>query len=244
MGEVAYGQYQKYSISPGSYIRKDFFGADPRIAKMVEHMSDGDLEKLTGGRHAPAKASAAYKAATEFKGAPTVILAKTIKGYGLGESGEGKNISHQQKKMNEEELKEFRTRFSIPISDDDIAKAPFYKPAEDSPEMKYLHERREALGGYLPQRRPASTPLKPPSEELFEEFYKGTEGREVSSTMVYVRILSKLLKDTELGKLIVPIIPDEARTFGMEALFRQCGIYSHIGQLYEPVDADSLIYYK
>ncbi len=244
MGEVVDGQYQKYSVESGAYIRKNFFGTDPRLLKMVEHLSDEQLQKMNRGGHDPEKVYAAYKNASEFKGAPTVILAKTIKGYGLGESGEGKNISHQQKKLNEDELKEFRTRFSIPISDEEVTKTPFYKPADDSPEMKYLHERREALGGYLPQRRASSTPLKPPSEELFEEFYKGTEGREVSSTMVYVRILSKLLKDAELGKLIVPIIPDEARTFGMEALFRQCGIYSHIGQLYEPVDADSLIYYK
>ncbi|MBZ0166923.1 MAG: pyruvate dehydrogenase (acetyl-transferring), homodimeric type, partial [Candidatus Omnitrophica bacterium] len=167
-----------------------------------------------------------------------------IKGYGLGESGEGKNISHQQKKLNEDELKQFRTRFNIPISDEDVSEAPFYKPDENSEEMKYMRARREALGGSMPARRETSEPLAPPSEALFEEFYKGTDGREVSTTMAYVRILTKLLKDPDIGKLIVPIIPDEARTFGMEALFRQCGIYSHVGQLYEPVDADSLLYYK
>ena len=196
------------------------------------------------GGHDPEKVYAGYKAAVEYKGAPTVVLAHTIKGYGLGESGEGKNISHNQKKLNDQELKEFRSRFNIPISDAEVAKAPFYKPAEDSPEMQYLRERRTALGGALPLRRTETTPLKTPSEEIFEEFYKGTEGRAVSTTMAYVRILSQLLRDESIGKFIVPIIPDEARTFGMEGLFRQCGIYSHVGQLYEPVDADSLMYYK
>ena len=244
MGEVIDGQYQKYSVESGAYIREDFFGSDPRLLEMVRHLSDEDLENLRRGGHDPAKVYAAYKAAVEFKGKPTVILAKTIKGYGLGESGEGKNISHQQKKLNEDELKQFRTRFNIPISDKDVSETPFYKPGADSETMKYLHGRREALGGYMPARHETSRPLATPPEELFEEFYKGTEGREVSTTMAYVRILTKLLKDKEIGKLIVPIIPDEARTFGMEALFRQCGIYSHVGQLYEPVDKDSLLYYK
>ncbi len=244
MGEVVDGQYQKYSVSPGDYIREDFFGAHPKLMEMVRHLSDDELQKMKRGGHDPEKVYAAYKAAVAFKGAPTVILAKTIKGYGLGESGEGKNITHQQKKLNQDELKEFRTRFNIPIQDDKVVDTPFYRPPEDSPEMKYLRERRESLGGYLPQRFETSTPLQTPSEELFEEFYAGTEGREVSTTMAYVRILTKLLKDPGVGKLIVPIIPDEARTFGMEALFRQCGIYSHVGQLYEPVDKDSLLYYK
>jgi len=244
MGEVVDGQYQKYSVETGEYIRRDFFGGHPKLLDMVKHLSNDQLQKMRRGGHDPEKVYAAYKAANEFKGAPTVIIAKTVKGYGLGESGEGKNITHQQKKLNEEELKEFRTRFNIPIANDDIAKTPFYKPAEDSPEMQYLRERREKLGGYLPKRSEKSAPLKTPPEELFEEFYKGTGPREVSTTMAYVRILSQLLKDPETGKLIVPIIPDEARTFGMEALFRQCGIYSHVGQLYEPVDKESLIYYK
>jgi pyruvate dehydrogenase E1 component len=244
MGEVVDGQYQKYSVESGAYIREDFFGGDPRLKDMVKHLSDDTLRRLKRGGHDPEKVYAAYKAAVDFKGAPTVIIAKTIKGYGLGESGEGKNISHQQKKLNEDELKEFRTRFNIPISDEEVAEAPFFKPAEDSVEMRYLRERRESLGGYLPRRRETNTPLRIPDEELFEEFYKGTEGREVSTTMAYVRILAKLLKDKEVGQLIVPIIPDEARTFGMEALFRQCGIYSHVGQLYEPVDRDSLLYYR
>ena len=244
MGEVIDGQYQKYSVESGAYIREHFFGVDPKLMEMVQHLSNEDLENLRRGGHDPVKVYAAYKAAVDFKGKPTVILAKTIKGYGLGESGEGKNISHQQKKLNEDELKQFRTRFSIPISDKDVAETPFYKPNADSEIMNYLHERRKALGGYMPARHETSQPLPAPPEELFEEFLKGTEGREVSTTMAYVRILTKLLKDKEIGKFIVPIIPDEARTFGMEALFRQCGIYSHVGQLYEPVDKDSLLYYK
>ncbi len=244
MGEVVDGQYQKYSVESGDYIRRDFFGQDPKLLEMVKPLSDETLRKMKRGGHDPEKVYAAYKAAVDFKGAPTVIIAKTIKGYGLGESGEGKNISHQQKKLNEDELKEFRSRFNIQISDDDVAKTPFFRPAEDSQEMQYLRERRTALGGHVPARRTMSEALQTPSEELFEEFYKGTEGREVSTTMAYVRILTKLLKEQTLGKLIVPIIPDEARTFGMEALFRQCGIYSHVGQLYEPVDKDSLLYYK
>lgn len=244
MGEVVDGQYQKYTVESGKYIRDHFFGSDPRLLELAKSLSDEQLRKMKRGGHDPEKVYAAYNAAMEHKGQPTVIIAKTVKGYGLGESGEGKNISHQQKKLNEDELREFRARFGIPISDDEIAQAPFYKPADDSPEMKYLHECRKKLGGYLPSRTPKSTPIKTPPEETFEEFYKGTEGREVSTTMVYVRILSKLLRDEHIGKLIVPIVPDEARTFGMEALFRQCGIYSHLGQLYEPVDADILMYYK
>ncbi|MCA9407641.1 MAG: pyruvate dehydrogenase (acetyl-transferring), homodimeric type, partial [Candidatus Omnitrophica bacterium] len=244
MGEVVDGQYQKYSVESGDYIRKNFFGVDPKIEKIVKHLSDEQIQSLKRGGHDPEKVYAAFKNATQFKGAPTVILAKTIKGYGLGESGEGKNITHQQKKLNEDELRQFRTRFNIPISDEDCSGAPFYKPSEDSDEMKYLHERRKALGGYMPSRHETSQPLKTPSEEVFAEFHKGSEGREASTTMAYVRILTKLLKDKDIGPLIVPIIPDEARTFGMEALFRQCGIYSHVGQLYEPVDKDSLLYYK
>ena len=244
LGEVVDGEYQKYSVSSGAYIREKFFGKDPRLLEMVAHLSDDQLAEMRRGGHDPEKVYAAYKAAVEYKGAPTVILAHTIKGYGLGESGEGKNISHQQKKLNDHELKEFRSRFNIPISDTEVAKAPFYRPAEDSPEMQYIRQRRSALGGCLPLRRTEISVLKTPSEEIFEEFYKGTEGRAVSTTMAYVRVLSKLLRDEAIGKFIVPIIPDEARTFGMEGLFRQCGIYSHVGQLYEPVDADSLMYYK
>jgi len=244
MGEVVDGEYQKYAVEGGAYIRQHFWGIDPRLSRMVEHLSDEQLEKLRLGGHDPEKVYAAYKAAAEHRGSPTVILARTIKGYGMGEAGEGKNVTHQQKKLNQEELREFRTRFGIPISDDQVAEAPFYRPPEDSPEMLYLHERRHSLGGYFPNRVVNLTSLPTPSEELFEEFYQGTADREVSTTMVFVRVLAKLLRDKDLGRLIVPIVPDEARTFGMEALFRQVGIYSHTGQLYEPVDAASLLYYK
>jgi pyruvate dehydrogenase E1 component len=244
MADTVDGQWQKYSVESGQYIREHFFGADPRLLEMVKHLSDEQLRKLRRGGHDPEKVYAAYRAAVEHTGSPTVILAKTIKGYGLGEAGEGRNITHQQKKLNEEELREFRSRFGIPISDEDVAEAPFYKPPDDSPEMKYLHERRQTLGGYVPSRVRRCEPLTPLSEELFEEFYHGTEGREVSTTMVFVRLLSKLLRDKDIGQLIVPIVPDEARTFGMEALFRQVGIYSHVGQTYEPVDADTLLYYR
>ena len=244
LGEVVDGQYQKYSVESGEYIREHMFGVDEELLDMVKNLSDEQLRKMKRGGHDPEKVFAAFKSAVAHKGQPTVILAKTIKGYGLGESGEGKNITHQQKKLNEDELKEFRTRFGIPISDEEVAKAPFYRPDENSPEMRYLLEKRKELGGFLPSRKTDVRPIKTPPEDIFEEFYKGTEGRDVSSTMVFVRILAKLLKDKELGKHVVPIVPDEARTFGMEALFRQVGIYSHAGQLYEPVDSASLLYYK
>ncbi len=244
LGEIVDGQYQKYSVESGEYIREHLFSVDPDLLKMAEDLSDEQLRKMKRGGHDPEKVYTAFQAAIDHKGQPTVILAKTIKGYGLGESGEGKNITHQQKKLNEDELAEFRTRFGIPISDDDVATAPFYRPSENSPEIQYIKEKRKQLGGYVPSRRTDIRPLKTPPEDIFEEFYKGTEGRDASTTMVFVRILAKLLKDKELGKYIVPIVPDEARTFGMEALFRQVGIYSHAGQLYEPVDKESLLYYK
>jgi pyruvate dehydrogenase E1 component len=244
MGEVTDGQYQKYFVESGAYFRQNFFGTDPRLLKMIEHFSDEQLSRIRLGGHDPLKVHAAYKAAVEHKGAPTVILAKTIKGYGLGEAGEGKNITHQQKKLNDDDLRLFRSRFGIPIADEELHDAPFYRPPDDSPEITYMQERRVHLGGYLPERKVRSKPIAPVAETHFEEFYKGTEGREVSTTMVFVRLLSKLLRDPEIGKLIVPIIPDEARTFGMEALFRQVGIYSSVGQLYEPVDMDTLLYYK
>jgi pyruvate dehydrogenase E1 component len=244
MGEIVDGQYQKYAVSDGAYVREHFWGADPRLLDMVKHLSDDQLKKMTLGGHDPIKVYNAYKQATEHKGSPTVILARTIKGYGLGEAGEGKNITHQQKKMNEEELRAFRTRFGIPIADSEIAKTPFYRPAEDSIEIRYMRDRRKALAGYVPSRKTRSEPLKAVPTEPFEEFYKGTEGRKASTTMVFVRLLSKLLRDRELGPLVVPIVPDEARTFGMESLFRAVGIYSHAGQVYEPVDMDTLLYYK
>jgi pyruvate dehydrogenase E1 component len=244
MGETVDGQYQKYAVESGAYVREHFWGADPRLLDMVKHLSDDQVRKLTLGGHDPIKVYNAYKAAVEHKGSPTVIIARTIKGYGLGEAGEGKNITHQQKKMNDEELRAFRTRFGIPVSDADIAKAPFYRPAENSIEIRYLKERRQSLGGFVPSRATRSEALKPLSSEVFDEFRKGTDGRTASTTMVAVRVLSKLLRDKDVGQLIVPIVPDEARTFGMEALFRQVGIYSHVGQLYEPVDMDMLLYYK
>jgi pyruvate dehydrogenase E1 component len=244
MGEIVDGQYQKYAVESGEYLREHFWGADPRLLEMVRHLSDEQLKKMSLGGHDPLKVYNAFRVAVAHRGTPTVILARTIKGYGLGESGEGKNITHQQKKMNEEELKAFRTRFSIPVSDAEIAQAPFYRPPEDSPEIRYLRERRAELGGYLPKRSVQCPPLKAELDELFDEFSKGTDDRKASTTMVFVRMLSKLLRDPEIGELVVPIVPDEARTFGMEALFRQVGIYSHVGQLYEPVDMSTLLYYK
>src|SRR5215467_11207606 len=244
MGEITDGQYQKYFVETGAYFRQNFFGTDPRLLKMVEHLSDDQLARMRLGGHDPIKVHAAFKAAVDNVGSPTIVLAKTIKGYGLGEAGEGKNITHQQKKLNDDELEMFRSRFGIPIPDDELHNAPFYRPADDSAEIKYMQARRQQLGGYMPTRKVRATPLKSVPRSHFEEFYKGTEGREVSTTMVFVRLLAKLLRDPELGKYIVPIVPDEARTFGMEALFRQVGIYSSVGQNYEPVDMDTLLYYK
>ena len=244
MGEVVDGEYQKYVVEGGGYIREHFFGADPELRAMVQHLSDEQLEKMRRGGHDPEKVHAAFRAAADHRGSPTVVLAKTIKGYGLGESGEGKNITHQQKKLNEEELRHFRTRFGIPISDADVAEAPFYKPPEDSEEIRYLKSRRETLGGSLPQRRVTAEPLQTPPAEFFQEFKGGTGDRDMATTMAFGRVLTKLLRDKELGKYIVPIIPDEARTFGLDSLFRPFGIYSHVGQLYEPVDRDTLSYYK
>ncbi len=244
MDEVLDGEMQRYTASSGAFVRKDFFGKYPELLKLVENYSDEQLGRLTRGGHDPVKVYAAYKAAVEHKGAPTVILAQTIKGYGLGEAGEGKNITHSQKKLNEEELKEFRTRFNIPISDAEISQAPCYKPAEDSPEIIYLKERRAALGGCLPKRFDGSQPMACQTDWLIQEYLDGSGDRELATTMAYVHLLAKLLRDSELGKLIVPIVPDEARTFGMEALFRQAGIYSHTGQLYEPIDKGNLLFYN
>jgi pyruvate dehydrogenase E1 component len=243
MEEAVDGDYQKYSVEPGSYTRKHFFGKYPELLKLVNHLSDDQIRKLLRGGHDTKKVYAAYKAAFEHKGQPTVILAKTIKGYGLGEAGEGRNISHQQKKMNEKELREFRERFNIPISDDVIAETPFYRPPANSPETKYLLERRKELGGFLPARKVTAPPLDVPKLESFAEFFKGSGLMEVSTTMAFVRLLSVLLRNKAIGKQIVPIIPDEARTFGLDALFREIGIYSSKGQLYEPVDIKSLLYY-
>jgi len=243
LGDIVDGEYQKFSVSSGDYIRKKMIEHEPRLAPYLENVTDSQLRQLRRGGHDPVKVYAAYHHAMQTKGAPTVILAKTIKGYGLGESGEGKNVTHQQKKLNEDELREFRARFGIPISDDDVAFAPFCKPPDDHPAMIYLQERRKALGGYLPRREILAPPVEAPEDEVFEEFYKGTP-RPVSTTMAFVTILRKLLQHERFGKLIVPIVPDEARTFGMEGLFRQVGIYSSQGQKYEPVDSESVLYYK
>jgi pyruvate dehydrogenase E1 component len=243
MEETVDGEYQKYTVEPGSYIRKHFFGKHPELLRMVDHLSDDQLRKMYRGGHDSRKVYAAYKAATEHKGQPTVILAKTVKGYGLGEAGEGRNISHQQKKMNEKELREFRARFNIPISDDVIAETPFYRPPPDSAETKYLLQRRQALGGFLPKRVVTAPPLKTLALADFADFLKGSGKAEVSTTMAFVRMLSTLLRHRDIGRHIVPIIPDEARTFGMDALFREIGIYQPKGQLYEPVDKESLLYY-
>ena len=236
------GESQRYAAFGGSELREHFFNT-PELKELIDGWSDEELGKLNRGGHDPIKVYAAYKRATEHKGSPTVILARTVKGYGLGESGEGKNITHQQKKLNEDELRTFRDRFDIPVSDDEIGKFPFYRPEEDSEEFAYLVARREELGGFIPRRVVRAEPLEAPGEETFAEFMKGDE-REVSTTMVFVTILRKLLRDKTWGKLVVPIIPDEARTFGMEALFRSIGIYSNVGQLYDPVDSDNLLYYK
>jgi pyruvate dehydrogenase E1 component len=243
MEEVVDGDYQKYTVEPGSYTRKHFFGKYPELFEMVNHLTDDQIRKLLRGGHDPRKVYAAYKAATEHTGSPTVVLAKTIKGYGLGEAGEGRNVTHQQKKLNEKELREFRARFGIPISDEEVVDAPFYRPAPDSPEIRYLHERRRSLGGYLPQRNGQMSPLEVPPIEQFAEFLKGSERFEVSTTMAFVRLLGTLLRNKNIGRRIVPIIPDEARTFGMDPLFREIGIYAPKGQLYEPVDRSSLLYY-
>ena len=243
MEETVDGEYQKYSVEPGSYIRKHFFGKYPELLKLVSHLTDEQLRKMYRGGHDTRKMYAAYKAATEHKGQPTVILAKTIKGYGLGEAGEGRNISHQQKKMNEKELREFRARFNIPISDEEIVDTPFYRPPLESREHQYLMERRKALGGFLPKRRPQAPPLAIPALSEFARFLKGDERSAASTTKAFVLLLSSLLRNKEIGRHIVPIIPDEARTFGMDGLFREIGIYSPKGQLYEPVDRASSLYY-
>jgi len=244
MNEVVDGDLQKYTVMPGDYIRKHFFGVDPRLETLVADLSDDQLRRLRRGGHDPVKVYAAYQAAVESRGAPTVILAQTIKGYGLGEAGEGRNVTHQQKKLNEDELRHFRERFDIPISEEKVAEAPFYRPPEDSPEIRYLLARRKALGGFVPSRRAPTLKLKPPKWDDYAEFFAGSEGRPVSTTMAFVRLLSRLMRDPSIGRYVVPIVPDEARTFGMEALFRQFGIYAHAGQLYEPVDSDTLLYYR
>lgn len=250
MMEVVDGEFQKYVVAGGAYIREKFFGKYPELLERVKHLSDQQIEKLNRGGHDPAKVFAAYAKACERNGKPTVVIAKTVKGYGLGEAGEGRMMTHNNKKLNENELIEFRTRFGIPISDERVAEAPFYRPPEDSPEMKYLRERREALGGSVPARNGDAAPIEVPALADYEKTVKGPklvsrgEGKEMSTTMGFVRLLSDLLRDKKIGKQIVPIVPDESRTFGMEGLFRQVGIYAHAGQLYDPVDSHETAYYK
>jgi pyruvate dehydrogenase E1 component len=244
MEEAVDGEYQAYKARGGAYTREHFFGKYPELAQMVANMTDEDIWRLNRGGHDPHKIYAAYAAAVDHEGQPTVILAKTVKGYGMGEAGEGQNVTHQQKKMGEEALKRFRNRFNIPIDDDRIGEAPFYRPAEDSAEIHYLKERREALGGFLPVRRSRAEPLDIPELTEFELLLKGSENRQMSTTMAFGRLLATLFRDRQIGERIVPIIPDEARTFGLEGLFRQLGIYSSVGQLYEPVDSGQVMYYK
>lgn len=244
MEECVDGEYQAYKAKDGAYVREHFFGKYPELKAMVANMSDEDIWRLNRGGHDPHKVYAAYAQAVQHTGQPTVILVKTVKGYGMGEAGEGLNMSHQQKKLGEESLKHFRDRFNIPISDEEINDAPFYKPDEDSEEIKYLKERREALGGYFFGKRKAPAKLEIPDISIHQKLLESTGEREISTTMAFVRMLNGLLKDKKIGKHIVPIVPDEARTFGMEGMFRQYGIYSAVGQLYEPVDSDQVMYYR
>ncbi len=244
MNRVLDGQMQKFVAAGGAYIREHLFGESEGLQELVSGYSDEQLQKLRRGGHDPVKVYNAYHSAVSHHGSPTVILAQTIKGYGLGEAGEGRNVTHKQKELNEQELRRFRSRFGIPISDEDVASAPFYRPDEESEEIRYLLERREKLGGFLPERRTEHEPLPEPADEVFAQFDEGSDEREVATTMVAVQIVGDLLDDENFGKRIVPIIPDEARTFGLEALFRSAGIYSHTGQNYEPVDRDSLLYYN
>ncbi len=242
--EVVDGDLLKYVVEGGAYIREHFFGKSPELLKMVEHISDEKLEKMKIGGHDPLKVFAAYNEAINHKGEPTVILARTIKGYGLGEAGEGRNITHNQKKLNEDELLYFRDRFNVPLSDDEATQAPFYRFSDESNEYKYLSEKRKKLGGPLPFRVNKPTPVSVPKISIFQEMLDGTGERSISTTMSFVRLLTILTKDKSIGKHIVPIIPDEARTFGMDPLFRQLGIYASAGQLYDPVDSDQFLYYK
>jgi pyruvate dehydrogenase E1 component len=244
MEEAVDGEYQTFKSKDGAYVRKHFFGKYPELLEMVANMSDDDILRLNRGGHDPHKVYAAYSAAVKHQGQPTVILAKTIKGYGMGEAGEGQNITHQQKKMGTTSIKSFRDRFNIPIPDDKLEQVPLYMPPVDSPEMQYLKERMAAMGGSLPQRRRKAEPLEVPELSAFEALLKSSEDRELSTTMAFVRILNTIIRDKKIGKYVVPIVPDESRTFGMEGMFRQLGIYSSVGQLYKPEDADQLMYYK
>ncbi|MEO6118031.1 MAG: pyruvate dehydrogenase (acetyl-transferring), homodimeric type, partial [Methylotenera sp.] len=244
MEECVDGEYQNFKAKGGAYTREHFFGKDPELKEMVAAMSDQDIWRLNRGGHDPHKVYAAYHSAVNHKGQPTVILAKTVKGYGMGEAGEGQNTTHQQKSMDLTSLKLFRDRFDLPITDEQVESLSFYKPAADSPEMIYMAERRAAMGGSVPARRRKGNELTIPPLSAFENMLVSTGEREISTTMAFVRILSTLVRDKQIGKFIVPIVPDEARTFGMEGMFRQLGIYSSVGQLYEPMDSDQVMYYK
>ena len=244
LNECVDGDFLKYIVEGGKYFREKFWGKSDELLKIVEHLTDEELENLRVGGHDPAKVYAAYYEAIHHKNQPTVILAQTIKGYGLGEAGEGRNITHQQKKLNEEELLHFRSHFNIPISDIDCIKAPFYKPIENSEEINYLNQRRKELGGFIPERKNNAPELSIPDLDIFNELLIGSENRKVSTTMVFVRLLTVITKNEEIGKYIVPIIPDEARTFGIDPLFRELGIYSRFGQKYDPVDSDQFLYYR
>jgi pyruvate dehydrogenase E1 component len=245
MGEVVDGEFQTYVTKDGAYIRKNFFGKYPELLDLVAHLTDDEIFRLHRGGHDPRKVYNAYKAAVESQnGLPTLILAHTVKGYGQGEAGEGRNISHNQKKMNENEIAHFRSRFEIPIPEEAARNAAFYRPPSDSPEIAYLHERRRLLGGYMPTRPQSAVKIEAPPLEYYKESLEGSAGREVSSTMAFGRVLTSLMKHPTIGKRVVPIIPDEARTFGMEAMFRQFGIYASQGQLYKPHDAEIFLYYK
>ncbi|MFZ1545963.1 MAG: pyruvate dehydrogenase (acetyl-transferring), homodimeric type [Candidatus Nitrotoga sp.] len=243
MEEVVDGEYQTYKSKNGAYVRQHFFGKYPELLELVADMSDDEIWHLDRGGHDPHKVFAAYAAAANHKGQPTVILAKTIKGYGMGEAGEAQNITHQQKKVGDEALRKFRDRFNIPVTDDQLTKLPFCRPPDDSLEMSYLRERSKAMGT-VPDRKIVAKPLQIPGLDAFEVLLKGTEEREISTTMAFVRMLGILVKDSNIGKLVVPIVPDESRTFGMEGLFRQLSIFSQVGQLYTPQDADQLMFYK
>ena len=244
MEEAVDGEYQNFKAKGGAYTREQFFGKYPELRELVANMSDDEIALLNRGGHDSRKVWNAYAAAVAHKGRPTVILAKTVKGYGLGKAGEAMNVTHQQKKLDDEALKAFRDRFNIPISDEEIARLPFFRPDETSPEMQYLRSRRKLLGGNLPVRRTTAPALAIPPLAAFKSLLDGSDGREISTTMAFVRILTQLLKDKNIGSHVVPIVPDEARTFGMEGLFRQFGIYSSIGQLYTPQDSDQLMYYR
>ena len=244
MEEAVDGDYQNYKSKDGAYVREHFFGKYPELKAMVATMSDEDIWRLNRGGHDPHKVYAAYAAAMKHTGQPTVILTKTVKGYGMGLAGEGQNITHSQKKMDIDALKAFRQRFDIPLSEKQVEKAEYYRPAEDSEEIRYLKERRKALGGYLPTRQHLAAPLEIPGLDIFKTMLESSGERELSTTMAFVRMLTALARDKKIGKYVVPIVPDEARTFGMEGMFRQLGIYSSVGQLYEPQDREQVMFYK